>query len=172
MALLPKLPIQLKPEYNYQTIGVSYSYPGASPRTIEEKVTSVIEARLALVREVKNVRSVSGNGYGRVTADIDEKADINLASHEVSQIISNIYPLLPKGLSYPNVYIWGNSPGESPVLIYTALTDKNDEGLATILEDYVIEPLQQVKGVGEVQLHEVIQKQINLFQFVESKTKY
>jgi len=153
LAILPKLPIQLKPEYNYQTIGVSFSYPGASPRTIEEKVTSVIEARLALLREVKNVRSVSGNGFGRVTADIDEKADINLASHEVSQIISNIYPLLPNGLSYPNVYIWGNSPGESPVLTYSVLTDKNDEGLATIIEDYVIEPLQQVKGLGEVQLH-------------------
>lgn len=46
--LMPLLPVKLVPSETLPSVNVSYSFPGASARTVEAEVTAPLEAMLAV----------------------------------------------------------------------------------------------------------------------------
>lgn len=148
LALIFEIPLQLYPSYTNSSLNISFGYAGASPATIEQRVTSVLEAQLSLINEVNDVNSTSGNGWGTIGLTLSSEADVNLVGSQVSQLINNVYPDLPKGISYPEVRIGGPSSNQQPILVYRILTDKTDNESVKYLEDKIVRPIQQLKGVG------------------------
>lgn len=162
LALIFEIPLQLYPSYTNSSLNISFGYAGASPATIEQRVTSVLEAQLSLINEVNDVNSTSGNGWGTIGLTLSSEADVNLVGSQVSQLINNVYPDLPKGISYPEVRIGGPSSNQQPILVYRILTDKTDNESVKYLEDKIVRPIQQLKGVGQVQLYGITPYQWNI----------
>ncbi len=162
LALVFRIPLQLYPSYNNSSITVSFGYSGASPARIEQRVTSVLEAQLSLIVEVKNVNSTSGNGWGNIYLELNKEADVNLVSYQVSQMISTLYPSLPNGVSYPGVWAGGQASDQRPVLTYMVMADEKNEELSQLIEESIVDPLQQIKGVGQVQMHGITPFQWNI----------
>ena len=55
-ALLPRLQVRWLPSRGQTHIGISYSWPNASPAALEQQVTAPLEAGLALLRPTAQFR--------------------------------------------------------------------------------------------------------------------
>jgi hypothetical protein len=107
VALVPLIPVQLKPDYTLPTVSVRYAWNGAQPRAIEQEVTSPLEGLFATMRGIKNVKSESGIGSGQISIEFDKNTDMDLARFEVAASVRRIYQQLPPGVSYPQVVAGG-----------------------------------------------------------------
>jgi multidrug efflux pump subunit AcrB len=101
IALAPLLPVKLSPSYTLPQLTVRYNMPNHSARVIEMEVTSRLESMLARIKGIKEIRSVSGNGWGSVTLTLDKHTPVDAARFEASTIIRQTWPSLPDELSYP-----------------------------------------------------------------------
>ncbi|RZT96359.1 multidrug efflux pump subunit AcrB [Ancylomarina subtilis] len=84
------------PETESKTITVSMVYPGASPKEVEEGITSRIEDAIRGIVGIKEMNSVSSEGFARVTITTtgDYKLDETLA--DVKNAVDGI-PSFPTG---------------------------------------------------------------------------
>ena len=89
LAFLPLLPVKLSPSRTLPRLSVSFNMPGNSSRVIEMEVTSRLEAMLSRISGVKEISSTSGNGWGRITIELDnvypaQSIDIDFGKPEVA----------------------------------------------------------------------------------------
>lgn len=120
LAFVPLLPIKLSPSRALPKLSVSYQMPGNSSRVIEMEVTSRLEAMLARVKGIKEITSTSGNGWGRITLELDKHTRVDAARFEVSTIIRQTWPELPESLSYPLLQMSRpDDKEERPFMSYT-----------------------------------------------------
>ena len=49
--------------------------------------------------------STSGNGWGRITIELDKHTPIDIARFEASSIIRQTWPELPREVSYPTLSV-------------------------------------------------------------------
>ena len=68
---LTLLNVQLTPSRSLPGLSVSYRWPDASARVIEQEVTSKLEGLFSGVKGINEVSSVSEKGYGRI--DLSKK---------------------------------------------------------------------------------------------------
>lgn len=120
IALVPLLPVKLSPSRTLPSITVSYSMPHNAARVVEMEATSYLEAMLARVNGVNNMRSTSGNGWGRITIELDKHTSIDVARFEVSTIIRQTWAELPREVTYP--YITVNRPDEDAARPFMTFT--------------------------------------------------
>ena len=98
VAMLPMLNVQYTPSPVERKIDVSFTWPDASARLIEQSVTSRIEGALS---GSESVSSRSSKGSGRVTIRFRKGTEMAAARFEVASAIRNLYPKLPEEVSYP-----------------------------------------------------------------------
>ena len=60
------------------------------------QVTSHLESMLSRIRGIREIRSLSGNGWGRIILEFDKHTDIDDARFEASTIGRQTWPDLPK----------------------------------------------------------------------------
>ena len=95
IAFVPLLPIKLSPSRTLPKLSISYNMPSNSARVIEMEVTSRLEAMLARIKGIKEISSTSGNGWGRITLELDKHTNIDAARFEASTIVRQTWPDLP-----------------------------------------------------------------------------
>lgn len=150
---LPLLNIQYKPSKTGKTLSVTFSYPDASPETIESEVTSKIEGIMAKLSGCTDISSLSSHGYGEVTASLDKHRNLAAARLELASEIRNIYTSLPYGVSYPAIS--HNAKGESNTasISYQLIGDRPTTEIEQYAEDNILQELSTIKGVEKIMLH-------------------
>ena len=71
-----KIPVTLIPELNPPIGVVVTSYPGASPKEVNEKVTKPLEATLATLPGIKKIQSTSQEGANLIILEFNWSTDI------------------------------------------------------------------------------------------------
>ena len=104
-SLIPKLSVKLNPSNTLPSITVNYSWSGASPYTLERKVTSVLESGFSTLRGIEKISSRSSKNSGYITINFDKYADIEVARFEVATIIRQLSKSLPEDASYPTISV-------------------------------------------------------------------
>ena len=153
LALMPMLSVKLSPSRTLQSLSISYSMPGNSSRIIEAEVTSRLEAMLSRVEGVERIYSTSDNGSGSITLDMDKRADMDAVRFEVSTIVRQIWPQLPEGVSYPQIWTSrSNDKASRPFMSYTLNAPASPILIMRYAEDHIKPVLGQLKGVQRVEL--------------------
>lgn len=152
VAMLPMLNIQYTPTVSERKIDVSFSWPDASARLVEQGVTSRIEGTLSTVAGCESVSSRSSKGRGSVTVWFRKGTDMSAARFEVASAIRNLYAKLPEEVSYPAISLATSGSRESETLIYTIKADLPSERIEEYVSNYVSAPLSRIEGVGKVSL--------------------
>lgn len=153
-ALVPLLPVKLMPSDTLPSITVSFSMPGNSARAIEAEVTSRLESILARAGGVRDIRSKSYNGRGRVTIDLDRHTDMEKARFEVSALVRQAWSGMPDGVSNPTV-----SPrsvaeeSDSPFMTLTLNAPANPVDIQAYGEENLKPLLARIDGVESVELY-------------------
>ncbi|MDR1897506.1 MAG: efflux RND transporter permease subunit [Prevotellaceae bacterium] len=152
---IPLLPIKLNPTRNMPEVRVSFRIPGQSARVVEMEVTSKLEAMLSRMKGVKGVTSTSGNGSGEVRVSLNKHVDLDIARFEVSTIVRQTWPSLPKGTSYPAISMSGGSNNSStrPFLQYTLHAPLSPGMIQEYADENIRPALAEIRGINKVNLY-------------------
>jgi len=153
LALIPHLPIKLSPSKALPSISVSFSLSGQSSRVVETEVTSKLEAMLSRLEGIQNISSTSGNGWGRITINLDKHVDINVARFEVATIIRQTKPSLPPQTSYPNIYVSkSDENSDRPFISYTINAPENLTEIYNLTDRLIKPKLANIKGIDRIDI--------------------
>ena len=151
VALVPRLPVKLSPSYTLPQLSVSFSMPGHSSRVVEQQVTSRLEAMLARIGGIREMRSESGNGWGRITLELDKHTDVDAARFEASTVVRQAWPGLPDGLGYPVVAMSRPDDTQSrPFLSFTLNAAATPVFIQRYAENQIKPLLANISGIYRV----------------------
>ena len=151
---ITQLPIAQYPTVAPPSIVISATYPGASAKTLDDSVVSVIEQELNGAPGLAYMESVSqANGTGTITVTFEPGTNIDLAQVELQNRLARATPRLPAAVTQQGVKV---DKSRSNFLMFVMLSSTNPEFDPIFLGDYasrnVIPELQRVPGIGQAQL--------------------
>jgi multidrug efflux pump len=151
---IPQLPIERYPTIAPPSITITATYPGATPRTMNDSVVGLIERELSSVKNLLYFESSTDtSGVAQITATFKPGTDPELAQVDVQNRLKTAEPRLPQVVRQTGVFVEAASSG---FLVMIAIESKDPHVDPGVLGDYaarnVSEELKRVPGVGRVQL--------------------
>ena len=149
-----QLPIAQYPPVAPPAIVVAATYPGASAKTLEDSVLSVIEREMNGTPGLIYMESVAqANGTGNITLSFEPGTNPALAQVDVQNRLSRAAPRLPQAVTQQGVRV---DRSNSNFLLFTILSSDNPGidpvGLGDYASRNVIPELQRLPGIGQAQL--------------------
>lgn len=112
VALMPLLRLAYQPSpVQGKRLSVSFVWPGASQRVIEQEITSKVEGAVSAVAGVKQTSSISSVGNGRVNIELKKNANVSAVRFEIAARLKQIAKKLPEGAG--QLYLAGGEVGNS-----------------------------------------------------------
>ncbi|MBS3904235.1 MAG: efflux RND transporter permease subunit [Simkania sp.] len=144
------LPVSDLPNVDYPTIKVTTSYPGASPDTVANNVTAILEKQFTSVDGIQLITSSSTTGSSTIALQFDLNKPIEDAAVDVQAAINQAQANLPSNLPYLPTYTKVN-PSASPIL-YLSITSATAPlwDLYTYAYTLIGERLNMISGVAQV----------------------
>ncbi|RQR49467.1 multidrug efflux RND transporter permease subunit [Burkholderia sp. Bp9125] len=151
---IPQLPVSRYPSVAPPTVTITATYPGATPRTMNDGVLSLIERELSGVKSLLYYESSADtSGTAQITVTFKPGTDPALAQVDVQNKLKSVEPRLPAVVRQNGVIVESASSG---FMMFIALRSDNGSFNAGALSDYmvrnVVEELRRVEGVGRVQM--------------------
>ncbi|MBQ9477419.1 MAG: efflux RND transporter permease subunit [Bacteroidales bacterium] len=153
IACFSQLKVQYTPSTPEKSIGVGFSYPGASARIVEAEVTSILEGCLANIRSCTGISSVSRDESGTVTLTLDKRAKMEAVRFEVASQIRNVWESLPQGCSYPSISLNARGESSQTAISFNLKSPLPSSEIARFVEDYLMYPLSVIEGVSDVNFY-------------------
>lgn len=147
---LQKLPIDLYPDIDTNTILVMTSYQGASAQDIEQNLSRPLENTLNSVEHLKHITSNSRENISIITLEFEYGYDIDALTNNVRDKLDMISSFLPDDAGTPVIFKF--STDMIPIVLLSAQADESMPGLYKILDENVANPLARVDGVGSVSI--------------------
>ncbi|MCA9698730.1 MAG: efflux RND transporter permease subunit, partial [Myxococcales bacterium] len=125
-------------------------YPGADPTTMESKVAEPIEEAIQGISGIKRMTSRNLEGVTMVVVEFELEVKSDQALQEVRDKIAAIERDLPPGIDPPVIqrFDTGAAPVASVALASTLPTSE----LTRIADKIVKQELQQIAGVGQIEV--------------------
>ena len=158
---LNKLPIDLLPNIETNTIMVLTTYQGASAADIETNITRPLESTLNTVSNLKNIKSSSRENRSVITLEFDYGEDIEALTNDVRDKLNMVKSFLPDGTTEPVIFKFGTDM--LPVIMLSATAEQSLPALYKILDDNVANPLARINGVGSVSISGAPQREVQVF---------
>lgn len=155
MALVPLLRVAYNPTPKQgKQLNVSFNWPGASPRVIEQEITSKIEGMVSSVVGVEKTSSTSSYGSGNVAIELKENASVSAVRFEISSLLKQVAGKLPEGAGYPSLSGGdvgsGMKQNSRQVLSYIINADMDPANIQNYVERNIKPYLTQIDYVREV----------------------
>ena len=147
---LPRIGVELFPSVEFPVVTTTVVYPGADPETMETKVADPIEEALQSLSGVKRMSSRNYEGVTSVILEFELDVDGNQSLQDVRDKVAAIERELPAGIDPP--VIQKLDIGATPVLAVALAGDLPIRELTKLAKDEVKQRIQQIPGVGIVDL--------------------
>ncbi|KKZ86115.1 multidrug transporter AcrB [Rhizobium phaseoli] len=138
------------PDVDRPVVTVRTTFDGASPQTIDQELTKVIEGAVARVSGLKSISSTSSFGQSRVTLEFSDAVDLAVAANDVRDAIGRITQNLPDEADAPQI-VKADSDSSAIMRLAVTSTDLNMDDLTQLVENEVIDRLASVDGVADVE---------------------
>lgn len=158
---LAKLPIDLYPDIDTNSIMVITMYPGASAKDIEQNVTKPLENTLNSVEHLKHISSTSRENTSVITLEFEYGYDIDVLTNDVRDKLDMVESQLPDDSENPIIFKF--STDMIPICLLSVQADESMAGLYKILDDNVANPLARVDGVGSVSISGAPKREIHVY---------
>lgn len=156
-----KLPIDLLPKIETNTIMVMTTYNGASASDVETNVTKPLESSLNTVSNLKNIKSTSKENRSIITMEFDYGLDLNVVTNDIRNKLDLVKSFMPAGAGNP--IIFKLSTDMIPVIMLSATANQSLPALYKILDTKVANPLARINGVGSVSINGAPQREIQVY---------
>src|SRR5690606_11708897 len=152
LAALVGIEVRELPDVDQPVITVRTTYEGASPQTIDQELTQIIEGAVARVSGIKAISSQSQIGSSRVTLEFSDSADLAVAANDVRDAIGRVSNQLAEDAEEPRIV---KPDSDSSAIMRLAVTSStlSMEDLTLLVENEVVDRLSAVDGVADVELY-------------------
>lgn len=158
---LKKLPIDLMPDIDTNTIMVMTTYAGASAEDIEQNVTRPLENTLNSVEHLKHITSNSRENVSVVTLEFEYGYDIDVLTNDVRDKLNMVSSMLPDDANTPILFKF--SSDMIPIVVLSAQAKESVPGLYKILDENVANTLARVDGVGSVSIGGAPKREVHIY---------
>ena len=158
---LQKLPIDLYPDIDTNTIMVMTSYDGASAQDIEQNLTRPLENTLNSVEHLKHITSNSRENVSIITLEFEYGYDIEALTNDVRDKLDMISSYLPDDAETPIIFKF--SSDMIPIALLSVQAGESMPGLYKILDENVCNPMARVDGVGSVSIAGAPKREIHVY---------
>ena len=151
VASLQTIPIQMTPDIDKPVLQVRVSWPGASPKDVEQEVVLRLERELTGLSGVQSVESDSRRGQARVTLTYSVGQDMDSALVKLLGQLARVSGL-PSDAKQPEVRT--SNSDDSPIarmaLVANDGVSIDIDTLGEFVDTVILEPLSRIAGVSEV----------------------
>lgn len=158
---LTKLPIDLFPDIETNTIMVMTAYPGASAADIENNLTRPLENALNAVSDLKHISSESKENISLITLEFEFGEDIDVLTNDVRDKLDMVKSELPDDAENPIIFKF--SADMIPIMMLSVQANESMPALYKILDDNVASPLARISGVGSVSISGAPEREIQIY---------
>jgi HAE1 family hydrophobic/amphiphilic exporter-1 len=163
---LKDLKVNLLPDLSYPTLTVRTAYRGAAPEEVETLLTRPVEEAVGVVKNVREVKSVSRTGQSDVILEFAWGTDMDQAGLEVREKLEVLQ--LPLEASRPLMLRF--NPATDPIMRFGLVFDgeggADDEAALKVLRRYADEELKKrlepVPGVAAVKISGGLEDEIQI----------
>ncbi len=145
-----KLNIDQFPDVDFPFVTATTVLPGAGPEQIETEVTKKIEDAVNPIAGVDHIQSISQEGVSLVIVQFKLEVDGRQAAQEVREKIAAIRANLPTDIKDPVIQRF--DPASQPIITVTVAGDRSEKEITTYTKDVIKKRLENVPGVGAVDL--------------------
>ena len=158
---LSKLPIDLYPDVETNTIMVMTTYQGASAQDIEQNVTRPLENVLNSVNDLKHITSKSRENISVITLEFEYGKDIDVLTNDVRDKLDMVKSQPPDNAENPIIFKF--SSDMIPIVLLSVQAKESMPGLYKILDEDVANPLARISGVGSVSISGAPKREIHVY---------
>ena len=146
------LPVSDLPNFDFPTITVSASLPGADPETMASAVAAPLENSFSTINGIDTMTSSSAQGRTMISIQFSLDRNIDAAAQDVQTAISSATRQLPRNMPSPPTFRKQN-PADLPIMFLAMSSDtlepsKLDEYAETLLARQI----STIEGVAQVQV--------------------
>jgi HAE1 family hydrophobic/amphiphilic exporter-1 len=163
-----RLKVDQFPNIDFPVVVVTVDYPGASPEIVESEVTKKIEEGVNSIAGINALTSRSYEGMAVVIIEFQLHIDGRKAAEDVREKVATVRPLLRTEVKEPRVLRF--DPASRAVWSLAVLPDAKDGAparsaveLTTWAEQILKKRLENVRGVGAVNLVGATKREINIY---------
>jgi HAE1 family hydrophobic/amphiphilic exporter-1 len=146
----PKIGVDQFPEVEFPFVTVTTVLPGADPEVIERTVTKPLEEAFNTLPALDTLRSVNLENVSQIIIRFDLERNGDVAAQDVRDRVQATLSQLPREIQTPVVQKF--DIGAAPVATLAFSANLPIERLTKIADDVVKPTLQQIQGVGAVEL--------------------
>jgi len=153
-AMIPLLSLQLNPTRYIPSLSISWIWPEAPVRVVEQEVTTALEGVLTTVTGVRKITSATFNEGGRITIEFDKNVNLRTKRFEVASILRESRKRLPQRVSYPLISM--NMPSNqsgSTILSFQLNGNASSSYIYTLAETILKPAISVVDGVYSVDIY-------------------
>ena len=145
------MPKSFFPEMNPNRVYVNVAYPGASPKEIEEGITTKVEESLNGIQGVKEITSTSSENMATVNIKAYQDTDMDQLLSDVENAINSINSF-PEGAEKPIIKrLTSGGMGSVVAFIGISAKDKNISDIKLVdLATKVEQDLLNTKNITEI----------------------
>lgn len=170
MVSLSRLKVNLLPDISYPTVTVRTELTGAAPVDIENLLTKPIEESVGVIRNVRQVRSVSRSGQSDVTLEFLWGTDMDVAGVDVREKVD----ILDLPLEAGRPLLLRFDPSSEPIMRLSLLRklDAGSEGensseanlktLRRLAEDRIKNELEAEEGTAAVKVSGGLEDEVQI----------
>ncbi|NWF49974.1 MAG: efflux RND transporter permease subunit [Ignavibacteriaceae bacterium] len=145
-----KLNVDLYPDVDIPYVVITTILPGAGPEQIETDVTKKIEDAVNPVEGVDFIQSFSRENVSIVVIAFRLEINGKVAAQDVREKISAIRAELPDDIEDPVIQRY--DPASFPIMYLTVSGNMSDKDITTFTKNVVKKRLENIPGVGSVDL--------------------
>jgi HAE1 family hydrophobic/amphiphilic exporter-1 len=149
------------PEINPPFVVVAVPYPGASPDIVEREVVDPMEEAISGISGVDEMTSQSFDGYASILVQFVFEKDVQQATQDVRDAISQIRGDLPQEMEEPILSRF--DPNDLPI-VSLALSSKalTSPELTRIADPGITRELKGLQGVAEVAVRGKVERELTV----------
>ncbi|MCP4152102.1 MAG: efflux RND transporter permease subunit, partial [bacterium] len=147
----------LMPEISYPSFTVRTEYPGAAPEEVENVVSRRLEEQLSLIKNLRNITSVSRPEQSDIILEFTWDANLDRAAQEIREKIGQVY--LDRAVERPMILRY--DPSQDPVLRIGIVSDKMPlMQLRQTVEEEIAREFESLEGVAAARVKGGLEKEI------------
>jgi multidrug efflux pump len=140
------------PSIDPPVVSVRTGYPGANADVIESQITEPLEKAINSIDGVRNISSSSNQGSSNITVEFNLNKDLEEATNDVRDKVSQAVRSLPKDIDGLPVVAKADANSESILSMTVESDTRNQLELSDYAENVLAQRLQTIPGVSNVQI--------------------
>ncbi|WP_319755524.1 efflux RND transporter permease subunit [uncultured Sphaerochaeta sp.] len=153
LVVFPNLAVELFPEMDLPMVIVYSSYSGASPETMESRVTKPIESAVSNVGGIKTISSTSSEGISMVMLEFAYGTDLDKASQSINDNLNLVADFFPDDASQPTIFKLNTNMMPVMNIALRSSSGKDANELRALMEDVIQNQVDRVGGVSNTSIN-------------------